>query len=343
MTPFPSQLGQSAPTFGPAAGTASAGVASVPRKKSLLARFFGGADAKGHPETRRRASQVSSPAAAAISRQASNHPFKVASSIRPASPVRDTTVIDSPFGAGNDRQPEASPAIDGSGVNLATESVNAAPKPHFKADPAAMMDRLTTPVELVPPASMSGLERSGDNDLLIKRHDELIDSVNEMCRILEDSQNRKVEVSLTDVLPSPPSEGSVALSRSQKEMSLALGEICSRLESASNRDDQVVDTMVHVDGSLGKLAKISERSSQTMEGLKVVLGDVNESLETVRSEVRLSSTRYEKLNDRVREAGIKQAASIVQIQRRAFRLNAFLGVGVLGALVAVIVLLVRQG
>ena len=174
-------------------------------------------------------------------------------------------------------------------------------------------------------------------DPMQKRHDELLNSVNDICRSLENSRAQKVEVSVADLVSPFPVENLDALTRTQEAVSGVLEKVAGRLDSAGKRDDLVVDSLKRVDGSLLSLAQVSERSITSMDGVKGALGSVNGSMETMQIELKRAGKRYEELCEKVQNNEREHVENMQKLQKRSLIMNALLGIALVGCAIAVIV------
>jgi DNA repair ATPase RecN len=170
---------------------------------------------------------------------------------------------------------------------------------------------------------------------MIKRHEELIKSVDDICKSLEKAQPQKVELKVTDILPPIPAENIAALTRTQVQVTGVLEKVAGRLDEAGKRDGQMMDSLTRVDGSLSALSRASEKSVTTMDGMKGVFAKVSGSMEAVQSELKKSSRRYETLCEKVQKADQESAETIVKLQKRTLVVTGLLGIALVATLVIV--------
>ncbi|MFT7172807.1 MAG: hypothetical protein ACI9NQ_001023 [Paracoccaceae bacterium] len=174
-----------------------------------------------------------------------------------------------------------------------------------------------------------------ESDVMIKRHEELIKSVDDICKSLEKAQPQKVELKVTDILPPIPAENIAALTRTQVQVTGVLEKVAGRLDEAGKRDGQMMDSLTRVDGSLSALSRASEKSVTTMDGMKGVFAKVSGSMEAVQSELKKSSRRYETLCEKVQKADQESAETIVKLQKRTLVVTGLLGIALVATLVIV--------
>lgn len=178
-------------------------------------------------------------------------------------------------------------------------------------------------------------KKPADGELMIKRHEELLQSVDDICRSLESHSSRPVEVSLTDVLPPIPAENFDALADTQREVTGALEKVADRLDEAGKRDAEVVDTLSRFDHTLSELSRTNEQSVTAMDGMKGIFAQVSGSMESVQTELKKTSHRYEDLCESIQKADDERAKIIVQLQKRTLMVTSILGAAVLIGLLLV--------
>ncbi|YCM44720.1 hypothetical protein V2O64_01625 [Verrucomicrobiaceae bacterium 227] len=180
-------------------------------------------------------------------------------------------------------------------------------------------------------------EKSADKDLMVKRHEDLLNSVNDICKSLETSRAQKVEVSVVDLVPPLPVENIDALTRTQEAVTGVLEKVSGRLDKVGERDVLVIDSLNKVDGSLLSLSKVGERSITSMDGVKGTLGQVNGAMETMQVELKRTGKRYEELCEKVQNSERDHAETMVKLQKRTLLMNAFLGIALVACVIAVVV------
>lgn len=179
--------------------------------------------------------------------------------------------------------------------------------------------------------------KSSEKDSAQKRHEDLLNSVNDICRSLEHSRAQKVEVSVIDLVPPLPVENIDALTRTQEAVTGVLDKVAGRLDKAGERDSLVIDSLKRVDGSLMTLSKVSERSISSMDGVKGTLGQVNGSMEKMQVELKRAGKRYEELLEKTQNSEKEHSESLVKLHHRTLLTNVFLGISLIGCVVAMIV------
>lgn len=178
-------------------------------------------------------------------------------------------------------------------------------------------------------------QKPTDSVLMTKRHAEVIQSVDDICKSLESTQPQRGEVSVPDILPPIPVENLDALTQTQVKVTGVLEKVADRLEEASKRDDLVMDSLTQVDGTLAALSRSSERSVTTMDEMKVFFTQVSGSMESMQSELKKSGRRYEDLCEKVRKSDQARAAKIAKLQKRTLMVTSLIGVAVVVALLLV--------
>lgn len=176
-----------------------------------------------------------------------------------------------------------------------------------------------------------------EKELMMKRHDDLLKSVNDICKSLETSRAQKVEVSVVDLVPPLPVENIDALTRTQEAVSGVLEKVSGRLDKVGERDGLVIDSMKKVDLSLASLSKVGERSITSMDGVKGTLGQVNGTMESMHVELKRTGKRYEELCEKVQNSERDHAETMLKLQKRTLLVNAFLGIALIACVIAVIV------
>lgn len=185
--------------------------------------------------------------------------------------------------------------------------------------------------------TQSKVKVQSKDEIVAKRHEDLLNSVNDICKSLETSRSQKVEVSVVDLVPPLPVENIDALTKTQEAVSGVLEKVAGRLDRAGKRDDLVVDSLKRVDGSLASLSKVSERSISSMDGVKGTLGQVNGTMEEMQTEIKRAGTRYEELCEKVQTSEREHVETMLKLQKRTLIVNALLGVSLIGCVIAVIV------
>ena len=176
-----------------------------------------------------------------------------------------------------------------------------------------------------------------EKELMVKRHEDLLKSVNDICKSLETSRSQKVEVSVVDLVPPLPVENIDALTRTQEAVSGVLEKVSGRLDKVGERDGLVIDSMKKVDLSLASLSKVGERSITSMDGVKGTLGQVNGTMESMHGELKRTGKRYEELCEKVQNSEREHAETMLKLQKRTLLVNAFLGIALIACVIAVIV------
>lgn len=185
--------------------------------------------------------------------------------------------------------------------------------------------------------SKTKVKEPSKDEVVAKRHEDLLNSVNDICRSLETSRAQKVEVSVKDLVPPLPVENIDALTKTQEAVSGVLEKVAGRLDRAGKRDDLVVDSLKKVDVSLASLSKVGERSIFSMDGVKGTLGEVNDTMEGMQAELKRAGSRYEELCEKVQNNEREHAETMQKMQQRTLIVNALLGVSLIGCVVAVII------
>lgn len=178
-------------------------------------------------------------------------------------------------------------------------------------------------------------QKPTDGELMIKRHEELLQSVDDICKSLEATRPQQVEVSLTDVLPPIPAENFNELADTQIQVTGALEKVADRLDEAGRRDGEMMDTLSRFDGTLSELSRTNERSVSAIDGMKGVFAQVSGSMESVQTEMKKTSHRYEELCESIQKSDDERAKVIVQLQKRTLMVTSLLGIAVLIGLLLV--------
>ena len=190
------------------------------------------------------------------------------------------------------------------------------------------------PAELTKKAPV---KQASEKGLLMKRHDDLLKSVNDICKSLETSRAQKVEVSVVDLVPPFPVENIDALTRTQVVVSGVLEKVSGRLDKVGERDGLVIESMKKVDVSLSLLSKVGERSITSMDGVNGTLGQVNGTMESMQVEVKRAGKRYEELCEKVQNNERDHAETMLKLQKRTSMVNAFLGLALVACVIAVVI------
>jgi len=186
-------------------------------------------------------------------------------------------------------------------------------------------------------AKETPVKPSSAKEMSAKRHEDLLKSVNDICRSLETSRSQKVEVSVADLVQPFPVENLDALTRTQNAVSGVLEKVSGRLDKVGARDGLVIDSMKKVDLSLASLSKVGERSISSMDGVKGTLGQVNGTMESMKVELKSTGKRYEELCEKVQTSEREHVETMLKLQKRTLLVNAFLGIALVACVIAVIV------
>ena len=178
-------------------------------------------------------------------------------------------------------------------------------------------------------------KKSAESEAMLKRHEELIKSVDDICKTLEATKFQKVEVSVSDMMPPFPTDNLDALTRTQVQVGGVLEKVAGRLDEAGKRDGLVMDSLTRVDGTLAALSRASDRSVTTMDGMKGIFSQVSGSMESVQSELKKSGRRYEELCEKVRKTDQENAETIARLQKRTLFVTVILGVALVAGLIVV--------
>ena len=185
-------------------------------------------------------------------------------------------------------------------------------------------------------ALVEGAERPlTEEELVHKRHEALIDSVNQICHSLEATTNRPIEVKTTDLVPLIPGDNIESLNRTQELVSGVLKQVSGRLEKAGERDTVMINSLSSMDKSITSLNDVGERTINTMDGMKGILSQVSGAMSTMQTELKQSSKRYEELCDKVQKTESENIAKVQKLQKSTLWVNVILGVAVVGGLIAV--------
>ena len=174
-----------------------------------------------------------------------------------------------------------------------------------------------------------------EKELVHKRHEALIDSVNQICHSLEASTNRPIEVKATDLVPLIPGDNIDTLNRTQELVSGVLKQVSGRLEKAGERDAVMIDSLSSMDKSITSLNDVGERTITTMDGMKGILSQVSGAMVTMQTELKQSSKRYEELLKRVQKAESENITKVQKLQKSTLWVNVILGIAVVAGLIAV--------
>ena len=174
-----------------------------------------------------------------------------------------------------------------------------------------------------------------EEELVHKRHEALIDSVNQICHSLEASTNRPIEVKATDLVPLIPGDNIDTLNRTQELVSGVLKQVSGRLEKAGERDAVMIDSLSSMDKSINSLNDVGERTITTMDGMKGILSQVSGAMVTMQTELKQSSKRYEELLKRVQKTESENITKVQKLQKSTLWVNVILGIAVVAGLIAV--------
>lgn len=174
-----------------------------------------------------------------------------------------------------------------------------------------------------------------EEELVHKRHEALIDSVNQICHSLEASSNRPIELKTTDLVPLIPGDNIDTLNRTQELVSGVLKQVSGRLEKAGERDAVMLDSLSSMDKSINSLNDVGERTITTMDGMKGILSQVSGAMVTMQTELKASSKRYEELLKRVQKAESENITKVQKLQKSTLWVNVALGIAVVAGLIAV--------
>ncbi|MGJ8696072.1 MAG: hypothetical protein ACSHYF_07125 [Verrucomicrobiaceae bacterium] len=172
-----------------------------------------------------------------------------------------------------------------------------------------------------------------EKDHLETRHNELLNSVDSICRALEETKDRTIEFKSTDILPPIPMENIEALTRSTEQVSGALDQVSTHLASVGKRDDLMIKSLDRVDGTLGSLQQTNEKSITAIDGLKGVLSGVRAAMGEMQQETKKSAKRYEELVEKMSKTEAEHSATVLKIQKRTLWVNVALGVALVIGLI----------
>ncbi len=176
-----------------------------------------------------------------------------------------------------------------------------------------------------------------EREKIENRHSELLQSVDSMCRKLEETQSRPIEFKSSDILPPIPVETIDALTRSTEQVSGVLAEFTSQLQNAERRDDLMIKSMSKVDSTLGSLQRVNEQSISTMDGVKQVLSGVGTSMTDMQQELKDSAKRYKLLCERMHEVESDHSETVAKLQQRTLLVFGLVGVGLIASLIGIAV------
>lgn len=174
-----------------------------------------------------------------------------------------------------------------------------------------------------------------EEELVNKRHEALIDSVNQICHSLEASTNRPIEVKAADLVPLIPGDNIDTLNRTQELVSGVLKQVSGRLEKAGERDAVMIDSLSSMDKSITSLNDVGERTITTMDGMKGILSQVSGAMVTMQTELKQSSKRYEELLKQVQKTESENIVKVQKLQKSTLWVNVILGITVVAGLIAV--------
>jgi hypothetical protein len=174
-----------------------------------------------------------------------------------------------------------------------------------------------------------------EEELVHKRHEALIDSVNQICHSLEASTNRPIELKTTDLVPLIPGDNIDTLNRTQELVSGVLKQVSGRLEKAGERDAVMIDSLSSMDKSITSLNDVGERTITTMDGMKGILSQVSGAMVTMQTELKQSSKRYEELLKKVQKTESENIVKVQKLQKSTLWVNVILGIAVVAGLIAV--------
>ena len=203
--------------------------------------------------------------------------------------------------------------------------------------PSAAADTNSEQKEKGEDLSLPVVRRLSEKEKLQNRHNELIDSVGKVCKVLEETQDRTIEFKADDILPPIPIENLDALTKSNEQVSGVLQQVSGRLESVEKRDDLMLKSMSRVDGTMSSLQRVNEKSISTFENMQGTLKNVQGAIEDLKTESQKSSNRYESVIQKMQDQETEHLTLINKIQKRTLWVNLILGVGVIIGLIAVAV------
>ena len=174
-----------------------------------------------------------------------------------------------------------------------------------------------------------------EEELVHKRHEALIDSVNQICHSLEASTNRPIELKTTDLVPLIPGDNIDTLNRTQELVSGVLKQVSGRLEKAGERDAVMIDSLSSMDKSITSLNDVGERTITTMDGMKGILSQVSGAMVAMQTELKQSSKRYEELLKKVQKTESENIVKVQKLQKSTLWVNVILGIAVVAGLIAV--------
>jgi chromosome segregation ATPase len=198
---------------------------------------------------------------------------------------------------------------------------------------ATKLEKTSVPDKVV--ENQTNLERKlTDKEKAENRHSELLSSVDSICRALEDTKGRPIEIT-QDVLPPMPVENLEALTRSTEKVSGVLDQMTGQLENAGKRDDLMIKSIANVDSTLGSLKRVNEKSVTALDGVKQVLGGVNVAMKDMQEELKDSSKRYKALCEEMHKAESEHSDTVAKLQMRTLIVGSAIGVGLIVSLIAV--------
>ena len=127
--------------------------------------------------------------------------------------------------------------------------------------------------------------------------------------------------------------GQDAISGAIDKVGLSVTQAAEKAEAANSR---LANSISQVDGSIGALRKVSEKSLTSIDHVSSVVKTVEDAVKGMQGEVDKSTKAYDELFEKSQKAEKAHADQIAKLQARSLWVNVLLGLGIVGGIVALV-------
>lgn len=173
-------------------------------------------------------------------------------------------------------------------------------------------------------------------DELQSRHQELMTRMKDLCDRIESDKDRPVQA-VSNTLPPIPRETIDALNSTQQEVNGALHRMNGHLEESRAGQGRMIESMDHVDQTLGAIRSSTDRSVQTMEQIRAAADSMGLQVTKVGSHIDQSQGKFEKLFFQMQEAERGFVEEFAKLQKRSTMITISLASAIFLSIIALAV------
>jgi len=243
-----------------------------------------------------------------------------------------------------------------------TNKVKLPPQPDLVSKSADLPKPAAATKRVIPPIAkpkgevkyVAALPQLEEDVRTAKRHQDLVESIQLICKGLENSKDLPKDFSTDVILPPIPvekieqiaeaqgaqSEVLKSINNGQDKISGVLDQmglsISQAAEKAAADSSRISNSITQVDGSVGALRKVSEKSLTSIDHMSGVIKTVESAVKGMQGEVDKSTKAYDELFEKSKETEKAHADEIAKLQMRSLWVNVLLGLGIVGGIAALV-------